>query len=66
MDININALPKVLYLLLALHNYCELQKETIPEHRLALAQNLEKRVQPATSNLSFKAFLNEKKTTDIR
>ena len=66
MDININTLPQILYLRLALHNYCELRKEKIPEQSLALALNFEKRVQPVTCNLSFKRFLNEKKATDIR
>ena len=47
MDININTLPQVLYLHLALHNYCELQKEKISEQSLALALSFEKRVHPA-------------------
>ena len=63
MDVNINTLLQVLYLRLALNNYCELQKEKIPEQSLALALSFEERVQPATSNLSFKGFLNEKKAT---
>ena len=66
MDIDISTLPQILYLRLALHNYCQLRKEKIPEKSLALALNFEKRVQPVTSNLSFKRFLNEKKATDIR
>ena len=32
------------------------QKERIPKQSLALALNFEKRVQPASSNLSFKSF----------
>ena len=47
MDININTLPQVLYLHLALHNHCELQTEKISEQSLALALNFEKRVHPA-------------------
>ena len=66
MDVNINTLPQVLYIRLALHNYRELQKEKIPEKSLALALSFEERVQPAINNLSFKGFLNEKKATDIR
>ena len=65
VDNSINTLPQVLYLCLALHNYFELQKEKISEQSLE-KQRFEKRVQPATSNLSFKRFLNEKKATDIR
>ena len=65
MDVIKNTLPQHLYLCLALHNYFELQKEKNPEQSLE-KQNFEKRVQPATSNLSFKGFLNEKKATDIR
>ena len=66
MDININTRPQVLYLRLALHNYCELQKEKIPEQSLELALSFERRVHSVTSNLSLKRFLNEKKATDIR
>ena len=50
MDVNINTLPQVLYLCLALHNYFELRKENIPEQSLDLSLSFEKRVQPATSN----------------
>ena len=39
--------------------------EKISEQSFALALNLEKRVKRATSNLSFKRVLNEKKATDI-
>ena len=63
-DININTLHQVLYLRLPLHNYCVLQKEEIPEQGLALALSFEERVQSATSSLSFKRFLNGKKTTN--
>lgn len=65
MDININTLPQVLYSCLALHNYLELYKEKISKQSLALTLNLEKRVEPATSNLSFNRVLNEKKATDV-
>ena len=65
MDVIKNTLPQHLYLCLALHNYFELQKEKNPEQSLE-KQSFEKRVQPATSNLFFKGFLNEKKATDIR
>ena len=47
MDIDINKLPHVLHLHLALHNYCELQKKTILEQSLALALTFEKQVHPA-------------------
>ena len=65
MDININNLPQVLYVRLALHNYFELQKEKNPEQSLALALSFVKRVEPATSSLSFITVLKEKKATDI-
>ena len=65
MDININTLPQVLYSCLALYNYFELYKEKISKQSLALTLNLEKRVQPATSNLSFNRVFNEKKATDV-
>ena len=51
MDINVNTLPQVLYLCLALHNYFELRKEKIPEQSLDLTLGFEKRLQSATSNL---------------
>ena len=44
----------------------ELYKEKIPEQSHTSTLKLEKRVQPATSNLSFKRVSFEKKTTDIR
>ena len=47
MDININTLPQVLHLHLALHNYFELQTEKFSEQSLALALNFEKQVHPA-------------------
>ena len=50
MDNNINTLPKVLYVCLALYNYFELGKEKNSRTEL-LALSFEKRVQPATSNL---------------
>ena len=66
MDVNINTLPQVLYLFLALHNYFELQKEKIPQLSFVLALSFVKRVQPATNNLSSKRFLSSKKAKDIR
>ena len=47
MDINVNTLPQVLCIHLALHNYCKLQKEKISEQSLALALSFDKRVHPA-------------------
>ena len=50
MDNNINTLPQVLYLCLALYNYFELRKERNSRTEL-LALSFEKQVQPATSNI---------------
>ena len=56
--------PQILYLCLTLRNYFELKKEKISEQSLE-KQSFEKRVQSATSNLSFKRFLSKKKVTIV-
>nr|XP_023651694.1 putative nuclease HARBI1 [Paramormyrops kingsleyae]XP_023651695.1 putative nuclease HARBI1 [Paramormyrops kingsleyae] len=48
MDINMQDLPFVIYACFVLHNYCETQKEMIPEQDISAAIKYDRHIQPPT------------------
>ena len=61
-----SVLLQVTYSCFVLHNYCEINNEQLPEQNLESLLSIEKRVQPATSNLNYSEAFNEKRAKNIR
>lgn len=52
MDINMSDLPNVIYACFVLHNFCELNNESLPAEPAASAQAYDREFQPATEPLA--------------
>ena len=50
MDINIDELPFVIYACFVLHNFCELNGESVAENRVQNAIAYDREFQPASSS----------------
>lgn len=50
MDINLDDLPAVIYACFVLHNFCEINKESISEERVRVAIDNEQQLQPGGHN----------------
>lgn len=48
MDINIDDLPHVIYACFVLHNFCEVNNESVSEERVQLSINYDRQFQPDT------------------
>ncbi|XP_030008156.1 protein ALP1-like [Sphaeramia orbicularis] len=59
MDINIRDLPHVIYACFVLHNYCEVNKETLDEHSVSGAIHCDKDCQPPTQSNNYITDCNE-------
>ena len=53
MDINQNYLPDVIYTCFILHNFCELQKEALPNQYVKASIDYDREFQPPTSTNKF-------------
>ena len=63
MDINLEDLPTVIYACLVLHNYCELNKESISEEQVRSALDIERQLQPENQRSTTQGNENQAKQT---
>lgn len=66
MDINIHDLPKVIYACFILHNYCELNNESVNEETVWSAIFYDQEIQPDTSANRYMTGCNETEGKRIR
>ncbi|RNJ79755.1 MAG: hypothetical protein EB829_01555, partial [Nitrosopumilus sp. H8] len=59
MDINIEDLPFVIYACFVLHNFCEINKESISEERVRMAIGYDRDFQPPTAANRYRSECNE-------
>ena len=58
MNVKLDTLTQVIYSCFVLKNYCENNKENLPDQNLISALSIEKRAQPSTSSLSYGETVN--------
>ena len=61
-----DTLTQVICSCFVLHNYCQNNKENVPDQNLIYVLRFEKRAQPSTSSLSYGEMANENKVISIR
>ena len=66
MDLNIDDMPYVIYSCITLHNYCEVQKDTLPYENICVAISYDIEFQPPTQNFNFRIKANETERKAIR
>ncbi len=66
MDINLSDLPNVIYACFVIHNYCELNKETVNADTIRSTINYEREFQPETVNNRYLTDCNETEGKRIR
>ena len=58
MDININDLPHVIYACFVLHNFCEINYESLSEERVQASINCDRAFQPDTHPCGVRSGVN--------
>ena len=66
MDINMRDLPNIIYECFVLHNYCELNKETVNEDNVQFAITYDREFQPGTTPNWYMTDCNETERKRIR
>ena len=61
MDINLHDLPTVIYACFVLHNFCEINKESVCEDQVRLVMEEQQRSQPTTQRTTVQSNENEGK-----
>ena len=59
MDINLDDLPTVIYSCFVLHNYCEINKESISDEQVRTTMNSERESQPKNQRATQGSMSNE-------
>ena len=66
MDINMDDLPFVIYACFVLHNFCEINKESISEERVRMAIDYDRDFQPPTATSRYLSNSNETEGKRVR
>lgn len=66
MDINLDDLPFVIYACFVLHNYCEMNKEPVDEHKVSAAIHYDRDFQPPKQANNYRSDCNEAEGKRVR
>lgn len=66
MDINLDDLPFVIYACFVLHNYCEMNREPVDEHKVSVAIQYDRDFQPPTQANNYRSDCNEPEGKRVR